>query len=106
MHFTDANFSWAPNVSEESYDRFIIPEKSWKSRLRCKACGVAVAGYNIKTDRWSVWAPHLKRDDSGKFKNYDLVKPTAHIFYGTRLLDVIDTLGKWVGYEGTSDKCA
>jgi len=105
LHYADAEFSWAPNVSDETYDRFTLPDKPWKSRLRCKACGVGVASYNIKNDRWSVWAPHLERDEEGKIKQIDVVKPTGHIFYETRLLDINDSLGKWVGYEYLSDRC-
>jgi hypothetical protein len=38
----------------------------------------------------------------GKIIGWDLIKPTAHQFYGTRVIDVNDGLSKWEGYEGTS----
>jgi hypothetical protein len=53
-----------------------------------------------------VWGPHLARDESGRVLRWDEVRPTAHIYYGTRLLDINDDLGKWEGYEGGSDKIA
>ena len=44
----------------------------------------------------------MERNDDGKIKNWDIIKPTAHMFYGTRVLDVGDDLGKWEGYENKS----
>lgn len=49
-----------------------------------------------------MWGAQLERDDEGKVKRWDEVKPTAHIFYATRMLDIDDGLGKWEGYEGKS----
>lgn len=46
----------------------------------------------------------MKRDEGGKIERWELVKPSAHIFYGTRMLDIKDDLGKWEGYEGKSDR--
>jgi hypothetical protein len=51
-----------------------------------------------------VWGPHFARDDSGRIIRWEEVRPTAHIFYGTRLIDIEDDLGKWEGYEGISEK--
>lgn len=53
-----------------------------------------------------MWGPHFARDESGRVLRWDEVRPTAHIYYGTRLLDINDDLGKWEGYEGESDKIA
>lgn len=50
----------------------------------------------------SVWAAHLDRKYEADVK--ELIKPTAHIFYETRMLDVEDGIGKWEGYEGSSVK--
>jgi hypothetical protein len=63
-----------------------------------------VGSYNIKTDNWSVWGVQLQREDDGVTKDLESVKPTAHIFYGTRLVDVNDDLGKWEGYENKSTR--
>ena len=45
-------------------------------------------------------------DDLGRILRWDELRPTAHMFYGTRLLDIEDGLGKWEGYEGKSEKIA
>jgi hypothetical protein len=63
-----------------------------------------VGSYNIKTDNWSVWGAQLQREDDGVTKDLESVKPTAHIFYGTRIVDVNDDLGKWEGYENKSTR--
>jgi hypothetical protein len=87
-------------------DTFVKPVKPWSTRTRCRACGVTVASHNSRTGEVSVWGAHFARDESGRVLRWDEVRPTAHIFYGTRLLDVGDDLGKWEGYEGTSNKIA
>jgi len=51
-----------------------------------------------------VWGAQLERAEDGTVLNWENVKPTAHIFYGTRMLEVNDTLGKWEGYEDTSER--
>ncbi|GLB43532.1 putative glutathione-dependent formaldehyde-activating enzyme [Lyophyllum shimeji] len=87
---------------EHVLDAFSPPEKPWKTRFRCKLCGVCVASRNVKATKWSIWGAQLERDGDGKLKRWDALKPTAHIFYGTRMLDVDDKLGKWSGYENAS----
>jgi hypothetical protein len=90
------------NDTQLLLDYFIIPEKPYKKRFRCKNCGTSVSSFNQKTGRWSVWGCQLKRDEDGRIKDWDIIRPTAHIFYGTRILDVGDGLGKWEGYENRS----
>ena len=34
----------------------------------------------------------------------DTFKPTAHVFYGSRVLDMIDGVPKWSGIDGKSDE--
>ena len=45
---------------------------------------------------------HLERDKEGKIIGWDDLQPTAHIFYGTRILDINDSLSKWDGYKDRS----
>lgn len=105
MHFEAAAFKWTRKDPCESYlDSYINPEKPWKKRWRCKNCGSSVSSHNSKTDRWSVWGCQLERFGDGRIKNWEIVKPTAHIFYGTRVIDVGDDLGKWQGYEDKSKR--
>ena len=61
-----------------------------------------MGSYNVKTKNWSVWGVQFERDESGATKDLESVKPTAHIFYDTRLVDVKDELSKWDGYENKS----
>jgi len=103
IHFADISFAWTHAKPHEAYlDAFIVPAKPWKKRWRCKCCGGSVASQNSKTDRWSVWGTLLERDDNGRIKGWEAVKPTAHMFYGTHYLEVDDGLGKWEGYESQS----
>jgi len=104
MHFDELAFEWTHEDPQESYlDSYISGQKPWKKRWRCKTCGSCVSSYNSKTSKWSVWGCQLDRDRDGKIKSWNIVRPTAHIFYGTRVLDVDDDLGKWEGYENKSD---
>lgn len=112
IHFEATHFSWThtdPESHEPSYaetlglDTYTMPSKPHKTRFRCNSCGAVIASYNSIRNRWSVWGAQLERDSRGKIMSWDLVKPTAHIFYDTRLLDIKDGLGKWDGYEGTSN---
>ena len=61
-----------------------------------------MASTNSKTGHSSVWGAHLTRDEAGKILEWESVKPTAHIFYETRMVDVKDDLGKWTAYENSS----
>jgi len=103
VRFPASAFSWKHDAP---VDTFVNPLRPWATRTRCRACGVTIASHNSRTDGVSVWGPHFARDESGRVLRWDEVRPTAHIFYGTRLLDIDDDLGKWDGYEGTSDKIA
>jgi len=102
IHFPAAAFAWThsdpPNIVLDTY---VTEGKPWKTRYRCKNCGCCVASYNDKTMAWSVWGTQLERENEVT-KNLDGVEPSAHIFYGTRLVDVNDELGKWEGYENKS----
>ncbi|KAI0371968.1 hypothetical protein BV20DRAFT_964633 [Pilatotrama ljubarskyi] len=105
IHFPATSFTWThPQPHEGRLDSYVIPGKPWKTRFRCRNCGACVMSANSKTGSCSVWGAHLARDEAGKIINWDAVKPTAHIFYDTRMLDVDDGLGKWEGYENRSTR--
>ncbi|KAF9535727.1 Mss4-like protein [Crepidotus variabilis] len=107
LHFSASNFSWTHSEPHDAaLDVFEVTSKPWKKRRRCKNCGCTVASYNSKSELWSVWGTQFDRDEDGKIKGWDTIKPTAHIFYETRLLDVQDDLGKWTGYESKSERIA
>ncbi|KAI5996317.1 Mss4-like protein [Pisolithus albus] len=106
MHFMDTDFRWTttgdpPQTDLDTYDN---PLKPHKRRYRCKTCGVCAVSYNRNTRRFSVYAGAVKRDADGKILNWEIIKPTAHQFYGTRVMDIEDGLDKWEGYEGNSTR--
>ncbi|OSX62128.1 hypothetical protein POSPLADRAFT_1143555 [Postia placenta MAD-698-R-SB12] len=107
IHVASSAFSWTHSEPHDAQlDTFVIPTKPWKTRYRCKNCGVCVAGRNSQTGNCSIWGATLERTKDGKIKAWDVVKPTAHIFYGTRMVEVNDDLGKWEGFEGKSNRVA
>lgn len=105
MHYKGSDFAWShAEPHDAQLDFFVIPSRPHKTRARCKSCGATVASYNSDTTCWSVWGAHLRRNANGAIDDWDSVKPTAHIFYGTRMLDIDDDLGKWEGYENRSPR--
>ncbi|KAJ7269341.1 Mss4-like protein [Mycena haematopus] len=105
IHFPESAFAWThAEPHSAATDTYITDGKPWKTRFRCQKCGTCVASYNTKTKSWSVWGAQLDRDESGATNDLDSVKPTAHIFYETRLVDVKDELSKWDGYENKSTR--
>lgn len=109
IHFKEADFVWSwpftiPFTQPSRVDYYEDPLKQHKRRFRCKQCGAPVASFNARTGQYSVWGASLERGPDGEILEWEKVKPTAHQFYGTRMLDVNDELGKWEGYEGKSEK--
>ncbi|TFK42027.1 Mss4-like protein [Crucibulum laeve] len=105
IHFPAAAFSWThAEPHEATIETYAVSTKPWKIRSRCKQCGCPVASHNTKLDKWSVWGGELERDEKGRIQGWEEIKPTAHMFYETRMLDINDELGKWAGYEGDSER--
>ncbi|KAJ6601436.1 Mss4-like protein [Mycena vulgaris] len=104
IHFPAVAFTWTHSEPHDrALDAYVTEGKPWKTRYRCKNCGCCIASHNTKTENFSVWGTQLEREE-GVTKNLDAVKPTAHIFYETRLVDVNDELSKWEGYEDKSTR--
>ncbi|KAF9454392.1 hypothetical protein P691DRAFT_692565 [Macrolepiota fuliginosa MF-IS2] len=105
IHFPAPAFKWV-HGSDSVLDSYAVEAKPWKKRWRCKTCGACVASFHEKGNRWSMWGSQLDRDEEGKVKAdmWEDLKPTVHIFYETRLLDVKDGLPKWSGYAGSSER--
>ncbi|KAG6911308.1 hypothetical protein DXG01_002147 [Tephrocybe rancida] len=105
IHFPSAAFAWThgkPN--DDVLDAFVPPSKPYKTRYRCKNCGVCVTSKNNLADKNSVLGTHLERDEKGALVHWEDLKPTAHIYYDTRVVDIDDGLGKWTGYENSSER--
>ncbi|KAI0035153.1 Mss4-like protein [Vararia minispora EC-137] len=106
VHFRTSVFGWTHDGGADALDAFQNPSKPHKTRFRCKKCGCCVASFNKNTNNTSVWGAQLSRSQDGRIMRYDIVKPTAHIFYGTRMLDVPDEVTKWEGYPEKSRQLA
>jgi len=103
IHFPASAFQWVHLQPHYTFlDAYTPTDKPWKKRWRCKTCGACVASWHEKHERWSVWGAQLEKDQEGKIKYWDDLRPTVHMFYGSRLLDVHDDLPKWAGYENRS----
>ena len=79
--------------SELSKHERILPCK-----VSCARCGTPIAdeGRNM----WLAF-PSLF-DFGGTSKVPDKFKPTCHIFYGMRIIDIADDLPKWLGHKDKS----
>ncbi|KAF9067303.1 Mss4-like protein [Rhodocollybia butyracea] len=96
IHFPATAFNWThAQPHEAAFDKY-------SNRFRCKSCGACTTSYNAIASKYSIWGAQLERDENGKIRNWDLIKPTAHMFYETRMMDYNDDLPKWDGYEGKS----
>ncbi|KAJ7204433.1 Mss4-like protein [Mycena pura] len=105
IHYPTAAFAWTQSEPHDAHlDSYVTGGKPWKTRYRCKTCGSCVASHNTKVGSWSVWGTQFERDENGETKDLEGVRPTAHIFYDTAIVNVDDGLGKWDGYEGKSTR--
>ncbi|KAJ7431746.1 Mss4-like protein [Mycena galericulata] len=99
MHFSPSAFSWTHSAENEP-----LIEKTGDFVLyRCKSCH-SCAATQVDNGNWALRGTQLERDESGKIINWDGVKPTSHIFYGTRIVDVADDLPKWEGFPKNSTR--
>lgn len=104
---TSGNHQNINRSSESKLDTYTISEAPHKTRYRCKDCGTPLASFNSAKDKWSVWTLTLDRrseSDGGGIIGWHWAKPTDHIFYDTRVLDVDDELGKWERYADESER--
>ncbi|TFL03348.1 Mss4-like protein [Pterulicium gracile] len=103
IHYPADHFKWThAEPHADHFEKYPVLDKPWKSRIRCRHCGVMVGSESTKTNNYSVYGAVLERDEEGQIKSWEQLKPTAHMFYGTRYLDVNDGLPKWEGYEEQS----
>ncbi|KAJ7116837.1 Mss4-like protein [Mycena crocata] len=101
VHFPDSAFSWTCSEVEplkESLGDIVL--------YRCSKCRSCMATQILSSKNWALRATQLDRGEDGKIIGWDEVKPTGHIFYGRRVVDVADSLPKWEGARGTSTKLA
>ena len=67
-------------------------------KVRCGECGTPIAD-----DGRTMWLAFPTLFDFGSPRVVPAAfKPTCHIFYGSRVVDVDDGLPKWSGHKGSS----
>ncbi|KXN88585.1 hypothetical protein AN958_07104 [Leucoagaricus sp. SymC.cos] len=97
LHYPSGSFTWTHGNPDAIFTK-ASKGHAW-TVWRCQRCYTFIAAHNGSEEKWSVKGSHFKRNAKGSIENWDLVKPTAHIFYSTRMFDVLDDLPKWEGYE-------
>ncbi|KAF7785196.1 hypothetical protein Agabi119p4_1361 [Agaricus bisporus var. burnettii] len=105
LHFPATSFSWTHQNSDAVFSTTSLnPGSQWLT-YRCQTCYTHIGAMNPFLNLWTLRAAHLNRDPATKlFIDADKIKPTAHIFYDTRVLDVPDGIPKWDGYENKSNR--
>ena len=76
------------------------PERILPCKVSCALCGTLIAdeGRNM----WLAFPSLFDFGDSPKVPKK--FKPTCHIFYSTRVIDMDDDLPKWSGHKNKSEK--
>ncbi|KAJ6623044.1 Mss4-like protein [Mycena sp. CBHHK59/15] len=100
MHYPDSAFSWKHASENEP----AIEPLGDIVLYRCRKCRSCAATQMLATKNWALRGTQLERDENGKIIDWEGVKPTGHIFYGTRVVDVADELPKWDGFVGKSTR--
>lgn len=98
LHYSSQSLTWTdPDAIFTNSE----PESPWKE-WRCKSCLGLVGSENPSQSKWSLRGAHFRRNAKGLIENWHFIKPTGHMFYDTRMLDVNDGLPKWEGFAGSS----
>jgi hypothetical protein len=79
-------------------DEAVCSERHQPCKLRCGACGTPIADEGRR-----MWLAFPALFDFGAPRSVpDAFKPSCHIFYGARVVDVDDALPKWSGHKDAS----
>jgi len=81
--------------SEQDVHERILPCK-----VSCSQCGSLIADEGRRM--WLAFPALFDFKPGGKIP--DSFKPTCHLFYGQRVIDVGDTLPKWSGHKNESTR--
>ncbi|KAH8835106.1 Mss4-like protein [Flagelloscypha sp. PMI_526] len=105
VHYPYSAFSWTlPSgvVAQDLLDEYRLgPGRGM--RYRCKKCGICPCDFSPDAKEAIIRGPHLDRDkETEKIIHWDIVKPTAHIYYTSALVSVEDDLPKFEGYTNNS----
>ncbi|KXN84251.1 hypothetical protein AN958_12824 [Leucoagaricus sp. SymC.cos] len=100
LHYPSKAVAWTHTDPDAVFTKSKA-EDEWKE-WRCKSCLGILGSENSSRQRWSLKGALFCRNTQGLIENWHLVKPTGHMFYDTRMLDVNDGLPKWESYAGAS----
>ncbi|KAF7302683.1 GFA domain-containing protein [Mycena chlorophos] len=104
MHFPNSAFTWTHSPTSKP-DIEDLGGMTLYRCPKCRSCAACQFGAPGSDANWTIRGSHLARDpESGRILDWDTVKPTGHIFYGTRLVDVADDLPKWEGFSNRSER--
>ncbi len=73
-------------------------ERTLPSKVSCALCGTPIADEGRRI--WLDFPPLFDFGSAPKLP--EPFKPTCHIYYGTRMIDVNDDLPKWSGHKNES----
>lgn len=74
------------------------PERTLPCKVACALCGTLIAD-----EGRAMWLAFPTLFDFGEPPQVpDTFRPTSHIFYGSRVLEIDDGLPKWSGHKNTS----
>ncbi|KAJ7070671.1 Mss4-like protein [Mycena amicta] len=100
MHWPPTAFSWTYTADVTP----LVENLGDVTLYRCEKCRSCAATQMGDSGNWAIRGAHLARDENGKIIDFESVKPTCHIFYNTRIVDVADDLPKWEGFSGRSKR--
>ena len=85
--------------------RFFNTDRNVEGRLLPCKVACAVCGTLIADEGRNMWLAFPTLFDFGDRPGVpDAFRPTCHIFYGQRVMDVDDGLPKWSGHKGRSSQ--
>lgn len=81
--------------SEQDKNERILPCK-----VSCRQCGTPIADEGRRM--WLAFPPLFDFGSGSEMP--ESFKPTCHLFYGQRVIDVCDNLPKWAGHKNLSTR--
>jgi hypothetical protein len=98
FHKTDVTFSAGTERLRYYHGALGRPERILPCKVSCAACGTPIAD-----EGRHMWLAFPTLFDFGAPPRVPAAfRPTCHIFYGSRVLDVDDGLPKWEGHKDRS----
>jgi hypothetical protein len=103
LRFPTTSFSWTHKSLEATFT--IKAPNSPRSAHWCQTCHTFIGAANSTLNIWTLKSVHFNRDSTTDLiQGFDKIKPTAHIFYDTRVLDIPEGLPKWDEHENKSNR--